>query len=448
VQLSELGLRMALQRGRPAGVLEWAERGRASRLAHRPVLPAEDPALAELLTQLRATAAEIDRLDGAERGRARLVARQVALERRIRDHCRLQPPQSGARPDGPVRANVLGAALGERALVEFVQLDGVLHALTLVDGRLRLRPLGPVGHTADLVERLPFALRRLASGGGSGASRTAAAALLADAAKRLDDALLGQLPELEDRPLVVVPTGVLHSVPWSVLGSCAGRPVTVSPSATLWHKASVRPAEPTGTVAVAAGPGLAGARREAGAVAAIHRCTPMLDGGATVDAVLAALATAGVAHLAAHGSLAMDNPLFSTLRLHDGPLVVYDIERLPRVPHTVVLASCDSGRSVVRTGDQLLGLSATFIARGAGQLVASVVPIPDIETAPLMVALHRRIAAGRPAPVALAEAQQEMRDRGPADLAAAAGFVSIGGEWTPVGGSAQPAPGRGGSFAG
>src|SRR5256885_9052535 len=153
----------------------------------------------------------------------------------------------------------------------------------------------------------------------------------------------------------------------------------------------------------------------------------MLDQAATVSAVLTALTTARIAHLAAHGNLVTDNPLFSTLRLHDGSLVAYDLERVARVPHTVVLASCDSGRSVVRAGDELLGLSATFIARGTAQLVASVLPIADAETAPLMIAMHRRIAVGEPASIALAHAQQEMSDRGRAEMAAAAGFVCIGG---------------------
>jgi hypothetical protein len=45
-----------------------------------------------------------------------------------------------------------------------------------------------------------------------------------------------------------------------------------------------------------------------------------------------------------------------------------------------------------------------------------------------MTALHARLAAGQPAPVALAETQQEMRAL--ATFPAAAGFVSIGGERT------------------
>jgi CHAT domain-containing protein len=139
-------------------------------------------------------------------------------------------------------------------------------------------------------------------------------------------------------------------------------------------------------------------------------------------------------HLAAHGRLSADNPLFSDLLLADGPLVVHDLEQLPRVPHTVVLAACDSGRSAVRAGDELLGLSATFIARGAAQLVASVLPIPDAQTAPLMIAFHERLALGEAPAIALAAAQHQLGgEDDPAALAAAAGFVCLGaGSLTPA----------------
>jgi len=428
--LVDVGLGVALRSGRPGRVFEWAERSRARQLLHRPVRPPGDPELAGLLAELRATTVEVDKLGRAGRGAARLGQRQVALEQRIRDHGRLRRGESAAPLPGPVSVARLGQALGERVLVEFVQVAEAVYALTVVDGRLRMRALGLVAEVAALVERLPFALHRLARRGAGAESRSAAAALLGWAAERLDAALLRPLAGLGDRPLVVVPTGPLHSLPWSVLPSCAGRPVAVSPSATLWHSTMTRASPPTAagaaTVTVAAGPELSGAREEACAVATIHRTTALLDGAASADAVLAGLARSSLAHLAAHGRLSSDNPLFSDLLLADGPLVVYDVERLDRVPHTVVLAACDSARSMVCPGDELLGLSATFIARGTAQLVASVVPVPDAETAPLMVAFHRLLAGGELPAVALAVAQRQLADEDPAARAAAAGFVCIG----------------------
>lgn len=409
--LADLGLRAALRDGRARLVFEWAERGRASRLRHQSVLPPDDPVLADLLSQLRATA--------REGGHG-----QPSLERRIRDHIRLHRGRSDGQDRAPVSLTRVGATLGDRALIEYIQVDGTMHALTVVDGAARRHDLGPVVRIDDLVRRVPFALHRLARHGGTPRSHEAAVDLLTDAARRLDTLLLRPIPEITARPLVIVPTGTLHNLPWSVLPTCTGRPITVSPSATLWAGAR----EPVGTVAaVVAGPGLTGAREEALAVAEIHSTAPLVDNQATVDATLEALRSHDIMHLAAHGRLSVDNPLFSSLRLHDGPLVVYDLERQVGVPHTVVLASCDAGRSLVCTGDELLGLSAAFIARGTARLVASVVPIPDAETAGLMTAFHRELVRGVPAATALATAQQLVRDDGHRSMAAAAGFVCVGG---------------------
>ena len=428
-ELVGLGLRMALRAGRPAGVFQWAERGRASRLHRRPARPPADPVLAALLAELRATAREIDSATAGRRPAVagRLTAHQVELERRIRDHVRRQPG-GDAPSSGPASASAVAAALGRAgggsALVEYVQLDGDLYALTMVAGRLRLAGLGPVAAVADLVARLPFALRRLADPP-SAEVEVAAGTLLRRTAERLDAALLRPLPELGGRALVVVPTGVLHSVPWSTLPSCRGRPVSVSPSATLWHDIDELPAAAPATVTVAAGPRLDGAREEAIAVAAIHGTTALVDGLATVHGVLDQLSITELAHLAAHGRLTPDNPLFCELQFHDGPLLAHDVERLPKAPRTVVLAACDTGRSVVCAGDELLGLAATFIGRGTAHLVASVIPVPDAATAPLMIAFHRQLASGR-APAEALAAVTAGAGAEPAEVAAAAGFVCLG----------------------
>jgi tetratricopeptide (TPR) repeat protein len=425
IELATLGLRTTVATGRPGAILTWAEHGRASHLLLPPLHPPDDDDYARDLAELRAAGAEVDAIRAAGGDPAAAVRRQVATEGRIRDRARRQPGTAGA-PALPVRLSTLAGSLAGRALVEYVELDGMLAAVVVAAGRASWHPLGPAAAVADLVDRLPFGLRRLAAG----RAPAPALRLLTDAAGRLDAALLAPVAaRVGDRPLVLVPTGRLQSLPWSLLPSCAGRPVTVAPSATLWHAAQP-PATghraTGGHPVVVAGPGLPGAVEEADAVAALHG-VPALH-GATVDAVLARLAGADVAHFATHGQVHADHPLFSSLLLADGPLTGYDLERLRPVPRLVVLAACDTGRHVVRAGDELLGLTATFLARGAGQVVASVVPVPDVATAPLMTAFHRGLVAGRPVAEALADAQAAaVRDGSPTDLAAAAGFVAIGG---------------------
>jgi tetratricopeptide (TPR) repeat protein len=438
--LAELGLRIALRSGAPRDVLEWAERGRATGLLmQRSGRPPDDAVTAETLAALRGTVAEIDELRAAGRvdAVAPLLARQTALEGQLRDAAMRRggapaPPGTGGPPPAaadpltrPADVAALSAALGDAALLELVDADGTLLAVTLVAGRTRLHRIAPMRAADDLLDRVAFAVSRLLRPGLPEAIRAAARGLLRDGVERADAALLQALPELAGRPLVVVPTGSLQNVPWALLPSCAGRPVTVSPSATLWLAARSRPDDP-GHAVVAAGPALPGADAEARAVAAVHRVAPVLAVEATAERVLRSIDGAALVHLATHGRLAPHNALFSRLQLADGPLFAYDVERLAQAPHTVVLAACESGRSVVCAGDELLGLGAMFLARGSSQLVASPLPVPDAETAPLMTAFHRAVAAGHPVAEALARAQQQVRGNGDAADVAAGSFVCVG----------------------
>jgi hypothetical protein len=392
----------------------------------KPVRPPGDPELAAALAELRATVIEIFRLRG-EGGNVRaLQRRQMALERQIRDHHRRLPPDPGTQPVHQLAVRALAESLGDVALVEFIHLDGTLFAVTVSGGRVRLCRLGPAAQAAELVERAHFALHRLARSQADDASAKAARALLADAGARLDALLLHPVSGwTAGRPLVLVPTGPLQSLPWSILPSCAGRPVTVTPSAALWH-AGLHAGCRDGHAIVAAGPGLPAADAEAAAVADLHHVAATIGAAATVEAVTASLDGAKLAHLAAHGRIHPHNPLFTSLIFADGPLTVYDLKRLHRAPQLVVLAACDVGRSTVRSGDELLGLSATFLALGTRHVIAPVVSVPDAETAPLMISFHRFLASGVPAASALAQAQAQLADTQPAATAAAAGFVSIG----------------------
>jgi tetratricopeptide (TPR) repeat protein len=429
VELAGLGLANALAGGNPAEVLRWAERGRARHLLQRPTLPPSDPALAQLLAELRSVVAE-QAAQHRESGHAShdLVGRQEKLEREIRDVMRRQrggASSHGEDLDSDTSVSALTRSLGEAALVEFVEAHGNLYAVCLADGHSSLWCLGPMEAVARLVRWLPFALRRL-SRHTSGPSTDAAVVLVHSVARDLDGILSAALVEaVGHRPLVLVPTGLLQSLPWSLLPSLAGRPLTVAPSATLWCDVLARAPLP-GNVEVVAGPGLPGAEQEAVEISRIHGIRPMLGADASVDAVTGILGRASLLHVAAHGTARADNPLFSSLQLVDGPLTVYDLERLDREADTVVLAACDSGRDVVLAGDEMLGLGAALLSRGSRNVVASVVPIPDAATRPLMVALHRNLADGIPVAQALAQAQSGIDKEDPSAFAAAAGFVCMG----------------------
>jgi hypothetical protein len=426
--LAAVGLRLALDGGRPETVWRWAERTRAAALLHPPVQPPDDAETDVALAELRSVVRRRQEAAALGHPEPGLDRRQTELEERIR--------QAVRRADGDGRGSSadldtagLLAALGDRALVEFAASDGRLVAVVAAGGRLRLRPLGDVAPVARELHHLFFALRRMA---GSGVPHAAGLRQrLAVAADRLDAVLLRPLArDLGDRDLVVVPTEPLHVLPWSVLPSCRGRSVSVSPSATSWRTASAAAAghgTGGGRTVLAAGPGLTHAEPEVAALAELHPGAQVFRGEASrVSDVLTAMADADLVHLAAHGRFRGDNPLFSAIELGDGPLTGYDVERLPRSPQVAVLSACETGQTSVLAGGELLGLAAALLSVGVRSVVAPVLQVPDAETAPLMVDLHTGLRAGLSPAAALAAAADKAATGTDADLATGAAFVCVG----------------------
>ena len=136
----------------------------------------------------------------------------------------------------------------------------------------------------------------------------------------------------------------------------------------------------------------------------------LADGDATADRVMAAMDGAWLVHMAAHGTFRGDSPLFSAIELADGPLTVYDLERLKQAPYRVVLSSCSSAVGVTVGADELLGLVSALISLGSAGVVASVVPVNDPATVPLMTALHEHLRAGTDLAGALTLARHAIGD--------------------------------------
>lgn len=421
-ELARLGIQMAVSDGDPVEVLRWAERWRAVAIRRPAVRSPDDEQLAAALTALRDVHRELRQ--AALRGTTdrSLQHRAAQLEEAVRTQT--MQAKGDAAATGRVDIGAVRRALRDRVLIEFVAIEGQLHAVTATARQVRLFSLGPAAEVAQEKQYLLFALRRLLST----QSRTEAEATLSSTAARLDDLLFAKLSLPLATPIIVVPTGVLHGLPWSTLPSLAGRATTIAPSAAVWlgeHRragtgrwASV---PEFGRVVLVAGPGLPGADAEIRQLSQRYPDATVLAGeAATAAGVLAALERAEVAHVAAHGNFRTDSPLFSSLLLADGPLTVYDLERLRAVPNIVVLAACDTGSAAVRIGDEPLGTAAALVGLGVRSVIAPVMAVPDGSTVDLMVALHRRLLAGDRPSAALARAATG-RDR-----AVVSAFVCIG----------------------
>ena len=418
-ELARDGLRIALASGNPAKILVWSERLRSNALQLPAVRPSGDPRLRRLQSDLRRVTARAQGADASGTRLPRAGARQAELESAIRARSRLVHGERAGRI-AVLDLSEASHALGDRVLVEYVELDGGLTAITLAQGRLAVHDLGPNEAPAEL-EWLRFALARLARGRAPAAERDAAVGNARHAATSLDRLLIGPLISVVgDSPLVVVPTGPLHAVPWGSLPSLNGRPLVVSPSLSVWLDLTGRPRLHRRRTVLVSGPRLRHSAREVTAIAGLLPDSTVLRGrAATITSALAALDGAGLAHLACHGRFRADSPLFSSLEMADGPLNVYELQNLPRVPEVFVLSACDLAISDLHPGDELLGFAAALLGMGTRTIVASVVPVPDAAVSRLMLAFHRYVAAGQGPASALATAQAETGG-------AAAGFVCLG----------------------
>ncbi len=421
-ELAILGLGAAYRSGRPERIFTWMERTRAGALRFAAVRPPADAELAADLARIRRL--EREYADDPSAG-GHLEEERIRLQETVR---RRSLTLRGEEVEAGTELEIgdLVGRLGDTTLIEIGRFDGIYRGLRISEKGATYRPLASEADVAAALDTLRFGLSRLAQRRGSPASREAARAMVQAAGAELQHHLLDPLGAV-DGPMLMVPPAELHAVPWALLPALVGVPVTVAPSSQLWFQRSHAPQRRRRGTLVAHGPLLPGAALETRTVAGLHRgVTRLTSRQSRVEAVMAGLDGARLAHLVAHGSFRSDNPLFSSLRMADGGLTVYDLERIDRMPPVMVLSACNSGLQAVRPGSETMGIVAALLAAGCRTVVASTGLVPDTSrTARTMVEFHRLLVSGSAPAVALAEAQMRALGGG-AEGPAAAPFVCFG----------------------
>jgi len=420
-ELVRMALRTAVERRDARLLLAWSERGRATVLAARPVRPQGDSRLVADLAALRGVVSRLEAGSHLDQATATFQRERRRLESAVRQRV-LQTPGTALSAPEPFDGRELLEHLAGTDLVELVDVDGELFAVVAGRRRIRMHHVGATAAADRALAHALFALRR------EGTRRDTRAPLDLDAiGARLETALLGGVVgDLPGAALVVVPTSRLHAIPWGLLPSLRGRPTTVVPSAAAWLRARRARPPRDARVVLVGGPRLSTGAEEVRRLARHYpQAIVLAEGTATAERVMAALDGAGLAHIAAHGTFRADSPFFSALHLDDGPLTVYDLERLRRGPHRVVLSSCNTAVGAPAGNDELIGLVSALISLGSVSVVGSVVPVDDPATVPLMVDLHRRLQDGASLPEALAGARETVRGD-PVARAAADSFIALG----------------------
>jgi len=268
---------------------------------------------------------------------------------------------------------------------------------------------------------------------------------VAAAASRLGAALFGGITTADDRPLVVVPHGALHYVPFEVLRHqdrmlVERHAVSYAPSLNALVQLREVPANPApfrvlaiGNPALGSGSSsirlkpdstrsienlallgpLPFAEQELHAIGRTFRDrTRIMSGASARESELraAALPRFPVVHFATHGLVSDAQPKRSGLLLapeagEDGLLQMSEIYNLGLKANLVVLSACQTalGRDV--TGEGLIGLSRAFFYAGARSVVATLWNLNDRFAAAFVQRFYAEINAGRSSEEALRRAK-------------------------------------------
>ena len=386
------GLGEALRRGRPDDVLLWSEQVRATGHRVRPVRPPRDDEVAELLARLRFLQAS-EQAERLATGRPDPAYREQV--RALQEQVRERSWQTGGAGEvlGPVGLAELQAALGTTTLLSLMTVRERVHALVVDARTCRLHDVASARQVREDVLRVRADLDLLAGHALPKPLRDNVAASLGSGLRRLSD-LVPRDVAAGDGPVLVVPSGQSALVPWPMLAPLRNREVTVAPSATWWAATAARPVRRDGRPVLVSGPDVPRGEPEVRAAAHGADAVVLTGAEATTAAALAAMDGASVLHVAAHGRHEPDNPLFSSLLLHDGWLFGHDLDQVRELPEHVVLSACETGMASIRPGDEALGMTSALLHGGTRAVVASVARVGDEVAEQVAVRHHEGLRAG------------------------------------------------------
>ena len=406
--LTTLAGDVAALESRPMRALEWMERARIAAWPTRPSFATGDTAAEADFVRLRTAANNLRRAELAGEPTGELRRSLAGIENAVRTLW-LKQANLGRQKAASFKLGALADVVGSDQVVSLAASGKQLIAVVANRRRTSSHVLGDIDAVLVSAEKASRALRGMCATGVAPSVLETRRRAFDVAVTALDSVVLAPL-RLEAGHIVLVVPPDLHGLPWAALPSLQGRSFTLAPSVNWWIEAKLSASSTIRSALVVAGPRLADAEGEARSVGACHgRATVLTGQDATVANVRGALADHDLAHFVAHGAFRRDNPLWSTIELADGQLTVYELERLGKVPSTVVLATCESGVGGVLGGTRLHGLASTLLTMGARTIVAAVGALPDtVETRRAMVALHRDLADGVSASSSLARRRTEV----------------------------------------
>ncbi len=321
-------------------------------------------------------------------------------------------PHGAARPAGAPTAPPPIPAPAAGPVLAYSCANGAIHAfVTGVGPTVAVPGIASQAEVTELVNRLRLQMARVAAAGARlprqlGQLVAATEGVLEQLHRLLIEPVAHVLPPGDGgTPLVVVPDGPLHAVPFHALRQGGSRlmgsyVVSYAPSLAVLRAAppplAGRPALVVG-VADELAPRVEDEARLV--AAALGDATLLLGADATWERVTAELAGASHVHLCGHAVYRPDNPMYSALRLGDRWVNAADLLRLDLTGRTVVLSACttagDSGHPAASPAAEVHGFVRAVLGAGASSVMASLWLADDDTTTRVMDAWYRtRLARG------------------------------------------------------
>ena len=261
---------------------------------------------------------------------------------------------------------------------------------------------------------------------------------------------------LTEPEIIIIPERSLYRVPFAALrhqpgGKCLAETfrIRIVPSLTILKLIQDCPAEyhsQTGALVVGDPKvgraryrgeihnfiSLDGARKEAEMIGQLLGVQPLLGERATREAVLQAMNSVSLIHIAAHGNadrgeiaLSPRPTADSIPEEEDYLLRVSDISQVKLRAKLVILSCCHSGRGEIKV-EGVLGIARAFLASGARSVLVTLWAIEDEATEQFITRFYRHLVDGFSASECLHQAMKWLRNNGFTKVSQWAPFMLIG----------------------
>jgi CHAT domain-containing protein len=308
----------------------------------------------------------------------------------------------------------------DAVILEYFQTGDRIVACVLSRESLRIVPVTLASRIGRVLRLLHFQLSKLRFG--PEYTDTFRDALLHSTQRHLESLYRELLANIRDQlnasHLVIVPHGTLHYVPFHALFD--GRryviddhTVSYAPSATIYSVCLTNSVNTSGPTLLMGVPDEKAPliKNEIQCLQAFMPSAMAYLGASATERVLKSEGPSSrIVHIATHGCFRHDNPMFSSIRLGDSYLSLYDLYHLRLPAELVTLSGCATGLNAIAAGDELIGLARGLFQAGARSLLLSLWEAHDVTTAQFMKTFYGRLCDGADRASAARDAMLEVRN--------------------------------------